>query len=756
MPSTWRRSLPPQALLAIITAIGIVAAAIVTALASALPAPEVTFEAIDDALVVGTAPEELAHLRGRRVTAFHPGDARIPATPTLVIEEPDVLPTYEAIQAWMDDQGALAVALAEGGVWAELDDGTRVFVPAEPRGPLELPPAFYMQLVFGLLGFLLGGAIVSFKPKSLPTRLYALTGACLALAAFTAAVYSTRGLAIDPSLYRVLGSINASGSIVFAGALLGLLFTYPAPLAAFPVPAIALLSSIACAVAANSHVGEKAWTGPQTGVLVHFLPCFPVAYLQWKRHATSPVNRAALQWFFLSIFSGTILFFALVLAPPLFDAEPFAEQSSMFGVFLLIYAGIAAALSRYRLFDIERWWFRALAWFLGGLAVVLVDALLLVTLPLAGVTATFAAVAIVGWLYFPVRQWVWQRIFRRREGQFGQLLRSFVGRLAGTRSLEAFPRFWREMLDEAFSPLEVEVVEEDVPRPRITAHGQSLEIPGFGHVPALRLTYPGRGARLFSREDLELAEALRSLVAHGGAAVADVERGIENERQRIMRDLHDDLGGKLLAMSHVGTPETQELARAALQDVSDVLAALEAGPTTLHALVEQCRWELQTRAESHGFRAELVQTGSTEDRPLTARESTNLARILREAVTNAVRHAGAEHIRVTVHFDPPHLALEVRNDGAVGDPSLFRVGRGRKTMKARAKDLQGDVTWALEGDECVTRARVELGAAHDELRESTLFVRGYTAHSPSIRGHREEASDARIRAHPERRPSRRS
>src|SRR5690606_20790987 len=261
-------------------------------------------------------------------------------------------------------------------------------------------------------------------------RLYAVTGAGFALAATTAAIYSTRGLALDAAWFRALSTANAFGTVIFAGALLGLLFNYPSPLRRWPVASVALGLALTLWALGALRAGDKQWVGPQTAVFVLFLPCFPVAYLQWRKHAGDPVNRAALQWFFLSIFSGTVLFAALVLAPPLFGLPPFAEQSSMLGVFLLMYAGIAAALTRYRLFDIERWWFNALLWFLGGAAIVALDAVLLVTLPMAGATATLVAVAVVGWLYFPARQWLWGRLFPHRRAHFGELLQGFAANIA--------------------------------------------------------------------------------------------------------------------------------------------------------------------------------------------------------------------------------------------------------------------------------------------------------------------------------------
>src|SRR5690606_31464316 len=328
-------------------------------------------------------------------------------------------------------------------------------------------------------------------------------------------------------------------------------------------------------------------------------------------------------------------------------------------------------------------------WFLGGASIVALDAILLVTLPMAGATATLVAVAIVGWLYFPARQWLWGRLFPHRRAHFGELLQAFAAKIAGVRDLRTFELRYRETLAEAFRPLAVEPADDARGNVAIERDGQAMTIPGSPHLAPLRVEHPGRGPPLFPRGDAELARALHSLAAHGAAAMAERERGIEDERQRIMRDLHDDLGGKLLAISHTGMEQSRELARSALQDVGDVLAALEASPTTLGALAEECRFELQSRAEAHGFSPTFEAEGIVDDVPLSAREATNVARIVREAVTNAIRHAHAKQVELRLDYSVPRLRLELRNDGDVSDPASWKPGRGQKTIRLRAKDLGG-------------------------------------------------------------------
>ena len=98
---------------------------------------------------------------------------------------------------------------------------------------------------------------------------------------------------------------------------------------------------------------------------------------------------------------------------------------------------------------------------------------------------------------------------------------------------------WRRIVAESFQPLEISASPVPVPEVAIRDLGQSLALPGSAHFPPLIASYPRHGTRLFSREDVRLSEALRSLATHSGDAVTERETGIENERQRIMRDLHD-------------------------------------------------------------------------------------------------------------------------------------------------------------------------------------------------------------------------
>ena len=192
----------------------------------------------------------------------------------------------------------------------------------------------------------------------------------------------------------------------------------------------------------------------------------------------------------------------------------------------------------------------------------------------------------------------------------------------------------------------------------------------------------------------------------GGAAVALIQRrryaraqqALEAryeatlaERARIAHDLHDTLlqgfTGVTLQLSTVelDLPErpdaaaetvsrVQRLAHAALREARERVWDLktETGsddlPTSLEAMVRE-------RTAGTGIEVSVTTVG--ERRRLTRPVEDAAFRIGREAVVNAVKHAGARRIEIRVEFEPARLRLEVQDDGRGFTPDQ-RDGARRK------------------------------------------------------------------------------
>ena len=179
--------------------------------------------------------------------------------------------------------------------------------------------------------------------------------------------------------------------------------------------------------------------------------------------------------------------------------------------------------------------------------------------------------------------------------------------------------------------------------------------------------------------------------------VADA--AVLEERRRIARDLHDGLAqelafivmqSKLLARG-IGRPDAVDqvgrAAERALAESRRAIAALTNDDQPLPLLLADVAGEVAERAG-----LELDLNVASVDAPAATREA--LARIVREAVTNAAKHASATRVTVELQ-DGGDLRLRVIDDGAGFDPELARNSRsggfGLTSMRERARALGGDV-----------------------------------------------------------------
>lgn len=168
----------------------------------------------------------------------------------------------------------------------------------------------------------------------------------------------------------------------------------------------------------------------------------------------------------------------------------------------------------------------------------------------------------------------------------------------------------------------------------------------------------------------------------------DMERdqAAAEERERIYRDLHDDVGAKLLSLVYrSGTPEVADLARSALQDLRDVVSTTQPDNLALEAICADWRAECEQRLRDAGIALDWTQRGEFEGLHLTQPQALNLGRILREAVSNVIKHARAEKAQVRIDADAAGFSLEIRDDGigCQGDGGR-PPGRGVRNMVMRA------------------------------------------------------------------------
>lgn len=185
-------------------------------------------------------------------------------------------------------------------------------------------------------------------------------------------------------------------------------------------------------------------------------------------------------------------------------------------------------------------------------------------------------------------------------------------------------------------------------------------------------------------------------------------QGAETERRRLLDDLHDDIGAKLLTLVHsLERPEQADLARAVVQDFRDVVSRSHQDACTLLQALGQVREETEARLEACGSRLDWQQHPGTPDPDLDEAQTLHLFRIVREAVTNALRHGHATQVRMRIQAVADELLFDVTDDGP-GLPAggAGVPGRGIAGMRTRAQALHGSIGWesgTLGGTKVVLR-----------------------------------------------------
>ena len=234
----------------------------------------------------------------------------------------------------------------------------------------DLPALFWIQLILSTVGFLIALGVFAFRPRDAGTLHFMQLGVGLMIAVSTHAVFSTRELIIDGTVFGWLSRVNSFGMLLFSAALPALLSVYPRRIrAAVPLPAVYYGIALATWLAVLFQMTPDTtylYTVPLASAIASFL----MATLQWRGNHDRPLERAALKWFLLAVLIGTGSFTAVEIIPPIFghaNAVSLEVRVAMGMVLVLsLFVGILLGITRYRLFELERWWFTAWIWFLGG------------------------------------------------------------------------------------------------------------------------------------------------------------------------------------------------------------------------------------------------------------------------------------------------------------------------------------------------------------------------------------------------------
>ena len=266
------------------------------------------------------------------------------------------------------------------------------------------------------------------------------------------------------------------------------------------------------------------------------------------------------------------------------------------------------------------------------------------------------------------------------------------------------------LLRRALGP--VDRVIREMATVRLGGVGQRIQASGKGPGAELAHSYDAMLDRLENERQTSNARALAAQ---------------EAERHRIAQELHDQVGQSLtvvlLGLKQLEAQAPQDLrdelelvresARAGLDDVRRVARELRPGVLDdlgLHAALAALATDVAARGGPS-----VRRTFGPGLPALSPETEVVVYRVAQEALTNAIRHANATKVDLSLLRVGPHVTLEVRDDGrGIADTATEHTGTGLLGMRDRASLIGGQVElFSTPGRGTTVRLRVPAGHEGD-------------------------------------------
>lgn len=171
-----------------------------------------------------------------------------------------------------------------------------------------------------------------------------------------------------------------------------------------------------------------------------------------------------------------------------------------------------------------------------------------------------------------------------------------------------------------------------------------------------------------------------------------IKQSANEERERIYRDLHDDVGSKLLSLYYRLEDESNStLAKSALEDLRDIVSRKSLENCALSSAVQQWQVEAFGRARDAGVALNWRFDTPDYDPLLNEPQHAQLRRMLREVLSNSILHNPAiRSIEVHIYIRRGRLEINIENDGISQPPHAWQPGRGISNLRLRARELEGE------------------------------------------------------------------
>lgn len=184
-------------------------------------------------------------------------------------------------------------------------------------------------------------------------------------------------------------------------------------------------------------------------------------------------------------------------------------------------------------------------------------------------------------------------------------------------------------------------------------------------------------------------------------ATRQLVTGLENERRRLSRELHDGVGPYLTSLKHYIENNVQnELKKAEMKKIVDETiseirsmsnALMPASIDDFGIGVTLTNY-IENLSRSTSVNIEYEDLTMQENSHITDHQAINLFRITQELLNNSLKHAKAKNIRITLSEFDEFISLFYFDDGIGFDINTVKLGSGITNIKERVDICNGTIT----------------------------------------------------------------
>ena len=195
------------------------------------------------------------------------------------------------------------------------------------------------------------------------------------------------------------------------------------------------------------------------------------------------------------------------------------------------------------------------------------------------------------------------------------------------------------------------------------------------------------------------------------ASIVKLHQAVSNERLRISRELHDEVGATLSSISIFSQAAIQksesgnlpdsknilerigETSREVMGELNDTVWLINPVNDNLEKIIQRITNYALPLCTINNIHFEIKAAASVKNLDLTVDKRKAIYLIIKEAVNNSLKYAAAKNLVIQFEKNHEGLHISIKDDGCGFAKNNLSTGNGLNNMRQRAKDVNGKIVF---------------------------------------------------------------